>query len=1321
MAKWDRVEPRLAPPRHWVDELEELRRGRLTASLGEIRLSFDPSQFTGVDLDAVAADLSAAAVLARAPGERRYYDFFGEKYLLRLLDRKAKEGQHRLAVVASVRQSDRMLPRTGWFTCKVTFDRLWDERPCDLPALLDAVGQERQAARRKAAERALTSRHQQRTPARSADLSALAGRRYGALRALLELLKLRAENECIEAPCTIVDSDRRSGADDESPLLALQLEGNTRDFDDARVTLTAGPFSVNTKVVDSGQGLLFVERPAVPLPDAPLRISRNSRFGMRQHQSALDAFMRGDVSGDWADLVNLLCDTKALELAASQIVRPDRFFCDLDPGTPALNDEQRKAVTGAMSTPHAFMIQGPPGTGKTSVISELVRQLVARGERVLLLAPTHAAIDEALRRVGDKPGIRALRLTWNELKVDEDLRRFLPDQMALTPNLRVRRPEFSRAAGWDTEYHRLESELKAAERLQALLPDVNVVREAAQRAQTEMRDGHDLLAQAQSQYDERAGALARQLADTRARLNEAAAEEDAWTQRRQRAQSRISRYVEGLQRLARAAEELEHARHESKSARSELARQEGVLRDLAQADIVALTPLDEQIRATAERIARAQRKTAEQGQRVHHALQMIKTIRLQRGSFGSFIDTLFGRQDPNLAEWYRHRAAAWEASARARSEWSRAEEWRKELLRRRETLLAEWREETHRRREHALRQVDAASQVHRRSVHAWQSSLRAVGLAVFPVESQVDDLARRLDAFLRDPVRTSDLPEWLNLPDLAAASRELAAITRRERDLGLLRRREERTHEEIVRLDTAAASDRVRNEQLVAEAQERLAEAESRLELMTDSIGPALESLGFDGLPMAEDLATRIDAIRNRHTLIPHLIKFERRWFELNASLSDEQIAAEIDIAYGRTANLVCATTTGIVGRGSDLVRHADFDTLIVDEASRVTDSEFLIGAVRARRWVLVGDEKQLPPHVDNLDERHLHALAAIARAERGDAPSIEDAVRKLANLWEKDEDLRAYRVPEVTQYAENLVGSGGWDEIYRKDFKKAREATRRSTSCGDSDTDRRVLLTMRDYLVRSLFQRAVESCRKPLRQPLIMQRRMIEPIADIVRGPVYGGDLLTPAPEDLAAHGVVPLVAGKFTAPVILLDTSAYGQRAMEQRKNTGFVNDLECQWVVDVCEQYERRLDRNEQVSVSVLSFYAAQAALIKNRLGFPRYTSFRKLKFRVVGPVDRSQGQESDLVIISFTRASKHVGPNYGLWLQDLRRLNVACTRAHRALVLVGHRDTLSRLGTGVITNPGRAESDGRGKAAAFYQALLSRFDSASNDYKVIKDFG
>ena len=68
-------------------------------------------------------------------------------------------------------------------------------------------------------------------------------------------------------------------------------------------------------------------------------------------------------------------------------------------------------------------------------------------------------------------------------------------------------------------------------------------------------------------------------------------------------------------------------------------------------------------------------------------------------------------------------------------------------------------------------------------------------------------------------------------------------------------------------------------------------------------------------------------------------------------------------------ANLVCGTTIGIANfyfsRASE---EEPFDLLIIDEASKATLLEFLVPAVRARRWILVGDHRQLAPYVNDFE-----------------------------------------------------------------------------------------------------------------------------------------------------------------------------------------------------------------------------------------------------------------------------------------------------------------------------------------------------------------
>ncbi|KAJ3203152.1 hypothetical protein HDU82_006807 [Entophlyctis luteolus] len=72
---------------------------------------------------------------------------------------------------------------------------------------------------------------------------------------------------------------------------------------------------------------------------------------------------------------------------------PTAFFNSL------LNDSQRVAVSHCLSADSIALIHGPPGTGKTETVVELVRQLVAQNQRVLLCGPSNISVDTLAARL----------------------------------------------------------------------------------------------------------------------------------------------------------------------------------------------------------------------------------------------------------------------------------------------------------------------------------------------------------------------------------------------------------------------------------------------------------------------------------------------------------------------------------------------------------------------------------------------------------------------------------------------------------------------------------------------------------------------------------------------------------------------------------------------------------------------------------------------------------------------------------------------------------------------------------------------------------
>src|SRR5205807_6250584 len=102
-----------------------------------------------------------------------------------------------------------------------------------------------------------------------------------------------------------------------------------------------------------------------------------------------------------------LAELRCVLLAdAAPAFEPERQFVALD---GSLDPSQQEAVRFALSAQDLAIIHGPPGTGKTTTLVELIRQAVARGDKVLACAPSNLAVDNLLERLV-AAGERVVRL-----------------------------------------------------------------------------------------------------------------------------------------------------------------------------------------------------------------------------------------------------------------------------------------------------------------------------------------------------------------------------------------------------------------------------------------------------------------------------------------------------------------------------------------------------------------------------------------------------------------------------------------------------------------------------------------------------------------------------------------------------------------------------------------------------------------------------------------------------------------------------------------------------------------------------------------------
>lgn len=123
----------------------------------------------------------------------------------------------------------------------------------------------------------------------------------------------------------------------------------------------------------------------------------------------------------------------------------------IDPFNHTLNTSQREAVQAVISNESLTIVHGPPGTGKTTTMVEAIQQLVNKGEKVLVSAPSNTAVDHIAKALVAR-GIRLLRV-GNTSKVDEILYPFTAEgkmenskEQKDIKQLRKRAEEFRRMA-----------------------------------------------------------------------------------------------------------------------------------------------------------------------------------------------------------------------------------------------------------------------------------------------------------------------------------------------------------------------------------------------------------------------------------------------------------------------------------------------------------------------------------------------------------------------------------------------------------------------------------------------------------------------------------------------------------------------------------------------------------------------------------------------------------------------------------------------------------------------------------------------------------
>lgn len=314
------------------------------------------------------------------------------------------------------------------------------------------------------------------------------------------------------------------------------------------------------------------------------------------------------------------------------------------------------------------------------------------------------------------------------------------------------------------------------------------------------------------------------------------------------------------------------------------------------------------------------------------------------------------------------------------------------------------------------------------------------------------------------------------------------------------------------------------------------------------------------------ELINRAKRNQGTTTSSAHEVKQMAKWIQLNSSI-DSYIKYIRNVEQTIVSDIIKSSDVILTTNSSaalEEIAKVKFDVAIIDEASQTTIPSVLIPIAKARRFILAGDHKQLPPTVLSEDAKEL----------------------------------------EFTMF-EKLI------EKY---------------------PDKKQLLNV--------------------------QFRMNKMLMDFPNAEFYDNELICDSSvEDIS----IDVIRHKLDldSPLIFIDTSKHERNYERKLKySRSYINPLESKTAIKIVNDYLKL--GFDSKDIGIISPYADQVGYLNSKVDVD------------VKTVDGFQGKEKEIIVISTVRSNKW--GNIG-FLSDLRRLNVAITRAKKKLIIIGNTDTLS----------------------------------------------
>ena len=321
-----------------------------------------------------------------------------------------------------------------------------------------------------------------------------------------------------------------------------------------------------------------------------------------------------------------------------------------------------------------------------------------------------------------------------------------------------------------------------------------------------------------------------------------------------------------------------------------------------------------------------------------------------------------------------------------------------------------------------------------------------------------------------------------------------------------------------------------------------------------------------------------------------------------------------------------------------------EFDIVIMDEASKATPPELVLPLTLGKKVVIIGDHKQLPPMID--EQEFSEALTAVG-------------ADKLVEDWTKDD----YKISQ-----------------FEKLFKNAPK-----NFVASLDTQFRMHEQIMNC-ISDFYSDQIE-----LENGLICG----------IKGEMNDQDFNVKASRH---HGFtsIPFIEPKNHAIWVNVETPEGKQGTSYE--NIGEINAiktvLKALVNADGYEKYSNFFKKDEDKEIGIITYYMPQMNNIRNAM-YPTFSksewkNFEQHKFENeyniplrINTVDRFQGMERNIVIISTVRSNKQLIEDKGKiitvdnnkypfalgFARELQRINVGFSRAKRLLIVIGNEKHFS----------------------------------------------